>query len=608
MKKQLKFFFALFLFWILFSVVTRAMFLTYNLNLSRSVPFHDIMLVFFYGLRFDASIAAYLLVIPCLITIFSYLFSGNFYTVFIKWYTIIFLLLFSLITIIDMELYSFWGFRLDSTPLLYIKSPKEALASSPVGLIVRQVIIGFMLFILFYWIYSKFIHPIVQQFWKAEMAHLFLFIFFTSALIIPIRGGLGIAPLNPGMAYFHKNAFANHATLNVFWNLGYSFEKSQDLKDSRYFFDKDTSEKYFSELYPHHASYHNVLNTAKPNIILIIVESLTGKVIKEISGREGITPNFSRYIKEGMFFRNFYASGDRTDKAFVAILSGFPAQPKTSLIKYPSKIQHLPFLPADLKHAGFHSIFYYGGNIDFASMRSYLNYCKYDRIITEDDFKATELNSKWGAHDHVVLTRMLNELDTVQTPFFTTLLTLSSHPPFDVPMELAIKGNDDESKFLNSLVYTDRCIGNFLDQAKQKKWWSNTLLIVLADHGDLKPNNSPNNSPKKYTIPMLWLGGALNVKDTVISAYSSQTDLCSTLLTQLNMDSQFYKFSNNILSEKKYSFAFYVFNNGFGFLADSTQNIFDLTSQKSLIGDTNSINYKYCKAYFDILRYEFNKN
>ncbi|MBK7028574.1 MAG: sulfatase-like hydrolase/transferase [Bacteroidales bacterium] len=63
------------------------------------------------------------------------------------------------------------------------------------------------------------------------------------------------------------------------------------------------------------------------------------------------------------------------------------------------------------------------------------------------------------------------------------MLTLTSHEPFDIPVEPLMKGTDMESKFLSSLHYTDMAIGNFIREAKQRTWWNNTLVVIIADHG-----------------------------------------------------------------------------------------------------------------------------
>src|SRR5690606_40395431 len=106
----------------------------------------------------------------------------------------------------------------------------------------------------------------------------------------------------------------------------------------------------------------------------------------------------------------------------------------------------------------------------------------------------------------------------------------SSDLPFEVPMEAQIKGQDEESLFLNSLYYTDKSLGDFIRELKKMPLYEETLIIIIADHGHRMPLSSKNHDKEKFHIPMLWLGGAIAVQDTVINTLSSQTDLAATLL------------------------------------------------------------------------------
>jgi phosphoglycerol transferase MdoB-like AlkP superfamily enzyme len=124
-------------------------------------------------------------------------------------------------------------------------------------------------------------------------------------------------------------------------------------------------------------------------------------------------------------------------------------------------------------------------------------------------------------------------------------------------------------KYLNSIYYTDKALGDFISDAKTRDWWDETLLILLADHS-CRVGNLTEYEEKRFRIPMLWLGGALAVRDTVINTYGSQTDLPSTLLGQLNFPREDFIFSNDLLSENPNSFAYYTFHDCIGFIIDSS--------------------------------------
>lgn len=188
------------------------------------------------------------------------------------------------------------------------------------------------------------------------------------------------------------------------------------------------------------------------------------------------------------------------------------------------------------------------------------------------------------------------------------MLTLSSHEPYDVPTEKVIAGNDEESMFLNACHYTDKTLGEFIAQAKQKPWWKNTLVVLVADHGHRHPFNKELKSKERFHIPMLWLGGALSKKDTTINCYASQTDLVNTLLAQINKPSNEFMFSKNILGNNAQSFATYFFSDGYGFLKPNQYIIYDNVGKNLFKKDgASKKDIDISKAYQQILFTDYNK-
>jgi phosphoglycerol transferase MdoB-like AlkP superfamily enzyme len=307
----------------------------------------------------------------------------------------------------------------------------------------------------------------------------------------------------------------------------------------------------------------------RPNVILIVWESLSAKVVERLGGISGVTPVIDSLMHEGILFDSIYATGDRSAKGLTSILSGYPAQPRTTIMQFPRKTASLPALPRDLAGQGYGTAFYYGGEPEFANIKSYLINAGFDSIIGKSEFDEKDWNSKWGAHDHVVFTRMLADLKNAHEPFFRTLFTLSSHEPFEVPVPTVIAGSDEQSLFLNAHHYTDRSLGAFLRAARAEPWWNRTLVIIVADHGHRLPTLSPDERDRRWAtfhIPMLWLGGALAVRDTVIHTIGSQTDLPPTLLAQLGLETGKYRWGRNLLSPGAAPLAYFTFQDGFGLL------------------------------------------
>ena len=605
MIKRISFYLITGVYWLFYFLFVKAFFLLFNYQLSAQCTFVELFKVFRFGMSMDLSAMAYLLVIPSVVILFSILYNSTIYNKVLKIYTIMFLILITLLVVGDAELYHFWGFRLDITPLLYLKTPHEAFASVSAMIIIRQMIYATIIFSIFYILYRK----IQLYFKKLENVNPFwaiLFLPLILILILPIRGGIGIASMNTSRAYFSNNNFLNHSAINLFWNIGFSIsEKKSDFKQYDYFDKKELSNIVNPLLNSNILPDSIVLNTPKPNIILIILESFSAKVIGTLGGKPNITPNINALSKEGLLFTNFFASGDRSDKGLIAILCGYPAQPITSIIVYSHKTESLPKFSQDLQSFGYNTSFYYGGDLNFANMKSYLVESKFNNIISMTDFPKSTYNSKWGTHDHIVFNKLYKDINASKEPFFKAYFTLSSHEPFEVP-RIVIPGTDNASKLMNAIHYTDSCVGNFIDKAKTQPWWNNTLVILVADHGHPDPGHSPNHVPAKFRIPMLWLGGALKVHGT-IKKYASQTDIPSTLLHQLGKSSDRYIFSKDIFS-KTPGFAYYSFNNGFGFMTDSSKIVFDSGFSKLLIGSGLNANGSLIKgkAFLQNLYIDFN--
>lgn len=607
MKERLKIIFFQAIYWLILFFIARVLFVFYYADKSQEIGFYQVILTFFNGIKLDISATGYLLFfVSFFIALFFWL-KLNFAYKIIKVYTIFFSSVIIILTVCDLLLYQHWGFRLDKTPLMYLKTPGDAAASIDFKMLLHFVIYttGFTYFTFI--IYKKLIKQLEFKSGRGNLLYCFVFLFISACLIIPVRGGVGIAPINPGTVYFSKYPFANHAALNVSWNAIYSLSHDSD-NSSIHYLDEEVANNLFHKLNHTKQNSRNVLKVEKPNIIIVIWESLSAKIVAPLGGMEHITPNLNVMVKEGINFQNFYANGDRSDKGIVAILSGYPAQPTKSIIKFANKTQSLSFLSKDLNKRGYVSSFYYGGDIDFANMRSYFLNGEFNDIYELDDFPDDQRNSKWGVHDHVVFDRLLNDIKQDTSTFFKVLFTLSSHEPFDVPMDPILIGQDDETRFLNSMIYTDLALGNFITEFKKTKKWDSSLVIVLADHGARHPGNSANYPPEKFHIPMVWLGGALNVRDTVVYNYGSQIDLAATLLNQLNFDCSDYTFSKNILSKETSSFAFYTFNDGFGYFTPSDSLVFDNISKKHIMSISNSLeaSTRNAQAIMQVVMNDFN--
>ncbi|MFO7939118.1 MAG: LTA synthase family protein [Bacteroidales bacterium] len=592
MKARIVLFLKIALFWLVFAWIARAWFLIFHSDNFPEPSLSRVVAIYINGFKLDLSFVGYIMALTGLIMTLTYPFSGRWLYRVLLPFTLLFLIFLGGICVADAELYSHWGYRMDATPLLYLKNPKEAFVSVETRRLISLSLatIGFILLGLF--LFVRFFGKTIHRLQGGKVYGAFLFLILTASMIIPIRGGFGVAPINSGNAYFSEKQFYNHAAINVFWNVGHALSKVNKTQKTYTYIDKKEAERIFKKLYASDSSSVQLLEYNKsPNVVIILLESFTNKIIEPLGGIKGITPQFNQLASEGVLFSNFYANADRSDKGIVAILSSFPALPANSIIKYPEKTAKLPALTSIFNKRGYHSSFYYGGDIDFANMRSYVINTGFQEIISQKDFPQKLNDSKWGVHDEHVFQRVAEDIANEEEPFFKVFFTLSSHDPFEVPMDQVIAGEDRAHKFMNSAFYTDKCLGAFFQQVKELPQWQNTLFVLVADHGSPRPGNSKVYEPEKYTIPMLWLGGGVP-KGQVIDVFGSQMDMGPTVLGQLNYQDDYAPYFGKDMLQPGSHFAFYTYNDGFSFLSKEGYVIYDNHQKGRIAGESETMEEK----------------
>ncbi len=500
-------------------------------------------------------------------------------------------LLIAAIFAIDLALYTFWGFRLDATLFFYLKSPSEAMASVPVGLFVSQCLVFLSYAALIYYGLKTLLRicPTVVSptSLRQRMVHTTALLLLGGLLFIPIRGGVTTSTANVGMVYFSQDQFLNHSAINPCFSLISSLSKQQDFAAQFDFFPEEERAALFEQLMAptplseneaKNTPNQSLLRTDRPNILLVLLESFSANAIEAFGGEPDITPNLNRLSQEGVCFTNLYANSFRTDRGLVAVLNGYLAQPTTSIMKYPAKSQTLPAIARSLNHVGYQSDVLYGGDINFTNMRSFFYSSGYSQLTSDQDFPLADRLSKWGANDDVTFERLYQMIAQRPTdrPWFTTFLTLSSHEPFEVPYHRLAH------PYLNTVAFTDSCLGHFINRFKQLPSWQNSLVILVSDHGFRYPDGTKDYEPKRYHIPMLWLGGAI-AKPCTIPCIGNQTDLAATLLHQLGLSAEEFRFSKDLMDPQTPQQAFYTFQNGFGWIDESGISVFDNEGNKPLI-------------------------
>jgi phosphoglycerol transferase MdoB-like AlkP superfamily enzyme len=323
--------------------------------------------------------------------------------------------------------------------------------------------------------------------------------------------------------------------------------------------------------------------------VLIMLESLGRTVMDEVVDGRAVAPNLQRIKQEGIWFENMYANSYRTDRGTVAVMSGYAAHPVVSVMKYPQKAHTLPAIARSLQNEGYATSFTYGGDANFTNTISYLYGTGVERITDKAQLSFDAPTNKWGYADDVVCPYFAEEVLSLSKqgkPFFATLLTLSSHEPFDVPYSAF------EDKILNSVAFTDEAVGKMIDSWRTSDAWDDMLVILIADHGMPYPSTLTTGAEERQRIPMIWTGGALEQSGTEVTTYCSQADLAATLLAQLGIAHEDFIFSHDIFDPNQPHYAFWTWNNAFGLKDNEGKIIYNLTGEKTIQSEGDAPAYE----------------
>ena len=577
MKDRLRLWLTYYLFWIVFFVVQKPLFMIWQYRLLGDVAWSDWFLVPWHGLPLDLSTAAYITVLYGLLLVAS---------VWVRWSVIekiadvitgILLTIALWVVLGDNGAFPSWGYHLDKDLFAYLQSPNEVLACAPWWLWAVGVIAFVALFTGWWFLYRYLFHkaPESSESIGKKIATTAVLIIVTALLFLPIRGSVTVSTMNTGRVYYSDNRMLNLAAVNPVFNIVESLSENR-LDATRYtYMSDDECAAYVKRMLSDSCdTVEPLLTTTRPNIVLCILESFSSNAWE-------VMPNMQRLAAEGIYFDNVYANSYRTDRGVMAVLGAYPGCATTSVMMIPSKSQQLPQIGQVLQRNGYDLKFYYGGDEDFTNMRSYLVTGGFEQRVSDHDFPMSQRLSKWGVPDHILFDFAAkdiirrNKISTVNYQL-STILSLSSHEPFEVDY------HHYRSGFLNAVAYTDSCLGAFVDTLRTSPAWDSTLLVLIADHGYPYPEGVRNYEPQRYRIPLIFAGGAVK-QPRVISTLCSQIDWLPTLLHQMQLDASDFIYAKDILSSEHNAFAYYNFVDGFAYIDSTGTTVIDAAVNKPLI-------------------------
>lgn len=584
MKKRLTLLTATFFIYVAVMVVLKAAFMLLEPAFS-DISAGEFFAAIGHGFSMDCTVAGYFTAIPLLLLIASVWYPAVWLRKTTISYFAVIAALIAIIYVADAALFPYWEFRLDMTPIFYFTtSPSAAMASVEWWMWILGII-GLAAVFMLAWLPLRFlwakksrlnvfndssrsdaseIKESETEFSAAKKCIMTIVLILCGVVLVVIkRGGFTVATMNPSRVYFSTDMRLNQAATNPAFSLIYSLSHQGNFGNQFRYLDDEDAYKIVERLFSQEVvvtdscsdlPHSGFLYKKRPDIYIIILESFSAHLLPSMGG-EPIAMSLDSIAREGITFRNAYASSFRTDRSITAILSGYPAPPTTSLLKYVEKLRDIESLQGEFVEEGYDAEYYYGGDISFTNVNAYLRASGIEKVISDKDFPMGERLSKWGVHDGPLFNRVKKEIESSNSekPVLRIIQTSSSHEPFEVPFNAA------ENPRINAFMYTDSVFGDFVGWLKASNRWDNSLLLVTPDHYGCYPLGQ-EGAVDRHHIPIVLTGGAiLDLKDSVdylLDMPMAQTDIPATMLSLFGLAHCRFKFSNDALDPDRIPFAF----------------------------------------------------
>ena len=611
---KFKFFLKLYFFWLFLFFINRVIFLIFYFKSFKNIKLIEILQIIPNSISLDVSFISYVASIIFLLIFLGFVLSSfkiePFINKSVNFFLVSMILFTNIVSAGEICLYKEWETKLNYTALSHLKQPSEVfLTASNIDYLIFSFYILISIIVIRFYLNNIKIHFKFQKnTFKSILKRVFIAPLILGIFFYFIRGGLQSIPINISDAYFSKNIIVNDLTVNSNWNIIQSyFKSSRSISGNPYI--KYSKKEYdlFVENYINDSTITvlptKILKDNKPNIVFILLESWSADIIESLGGLKSITPNFNKLEEQGLLFTNFYSNGWKSEQAVSSIFSSFPVFPYISIIKETDKARKLPSINKSLNN--YNSSFTFGGQLSYGNIKGFLLNQKFDLVLDIDDFNYP--GGRLGIHDEFMFDEFHLHLNKMKEPFFSTLFTLSSHSPYDFPFKHKFSFNSRHDPYVNSIAYTDSCLGIFFQKIKNEKWYNNTLFIIVSDHSHSTPIHRRVAQKERFKIPMLWIGNVLNeeVKGFSCNILASHIDIAPTLLSQLNYKVDSKYFGNDIFKLNK-KYVPYSFVRGYGMINDSSNYAYSITYDKpfeiDIKKDSNII--KNTELF---MQYSFNK-
>ena len=512
----------------------RFQFLFWNWDFYHQQPIGDLIAAFLWALRFDLSAIAILSAIPFLVFwLLSFLVPQKNLGLGTKRAWLALVVIFQLPTMIinlgDAEFIHFLGRRYTFDALFFFREIPGKFWSLTFTYwklnLIDLVILGFYVWAMMIWA-PKMFAKARQWSWKKNLG--FGFVVFV-ALGIAARGGLQSKPINFAHAQIFTQPMMNSLVLNSSFTLIQTM-KRDSLPRDRYFSEEEML-KWLRYGEDQKALLPKLDLPAKPNIVLVIVESFGLEYMGRPHGGQGYTPFLDELSKKGLFFPNTFANARRSIEGIGAILGGIPALMNEPFLSSQYLTNYFQGAGTLLQKQGYHTSFFHGAQNGTMYFDQFMKSAGVQHYFGKNEYgNPADDDGVWGIWDEPFLQWMSGKLSTFPQPFFSTVFTLSSHHPFQIPKQYEGKFPKGPSEIHETIGYTDFALQKFFETAAKEPWFQNTIFLITADH-TFKPNRAEyQNDLGQYRIPLIIYSPGWKLPKVDESQIVQQIDILPTLM------------------------------------------------------------------------------
>jgi phosphoglycerol transferase MdoB-like AlkP superfamily enzyme len=539
----------------LFLSLTRLIFALYNHSYYDGYAFGDLFSAFVHGFRMDLAVT----LIASLPFIIHFLIPLPFFwwPLFGKILFVVMNVAFLAVNIINWEFFHFIGKKMTFDLFAMGGDVQDQLWQLSYHYWYITLMIGLTAWLLWRYYPKEGTRTLMHSLSKKVVIPLHLLIFIITA--IGIRGGVQIRSISAKDAFVHGDYKLGVLSLNA----SYGFLRSIAQKPiiAKKFFKSD--DKAIETLLMSRPENHNLLNHRGHNIVLIIMESFCTEYLEL-----GLMPYFDELKDKGLYLKNHFSNGKRSMDALPSLIAGIPTIIRPPIYKSIFQSNAYWALPYYLRKEGYTNWFFHGGKHGTMGFAAYTNSIGFDRYFSMEDYPGGDYDGAWGIWDHSYFNYMLNQLDQIKEPFFSSFFSLSAHQPFDLPEGMEGQFTGGKLPIHKTIQYSDYALKQFMEKASTKPWFKNTLFIITADHTHELITKKFNNRLGWYRVPMVLYHPEIDLKPYNTERVTQHVDIFPTVLDFLGIEpKQRLLFGRSLLAENSGRFVvrrgdYFIFTDG----------------------------------------------